>query len=73
MEGMEGIVGNGMMDGRGEAMGGFDGSPARVRGEFVALSSGSLGPARRINGSQGRRWVSYGPAPQTGGDPYRMW
>ena len=57
MEGMEGIVGNGMMDGRDGAMGGLDGGSDRVSRGFAAFSSGSLGPVRRTNGGQGRRWV----------------
>ena len=66
MEGMEGIVGNGMMDGRGEAMGGFVGGSDRVSRDFVAFSSGSLGPVRRTNGGQGRRWVHLRPAKREG-------
>ena len=74
MEGMEGIVGNGMMDGRGGAMGGLDGGSNRVSRGFVAFSGGSLGPARRGGDDQGGQdGYTYGPAPQTGGDPYSMW
>lgn len=74
MEGMEGIVGNGMMDGRGGAMGGLDGGSDRVSRGFVSFSGGSLGPARRGGDDQvGQDGYTYGPAPQTGGDPYSMW
>jgi len=74
MEGMAGIVGGGMMDGGGGAMGGVDGGSDRVSRGFVTFSSGSLGPARRGSGNQeGGEGYTYGPAPQTGGDPYSLW
>jgi len=74
IEGMEGIVGNGMMDGRGGAMGGLDGGSDRVSRGFVSFSGGSLGPARRGGDDQGGQdGYTYGPAPPTGGDPYSMW
>jgi len=77
MEGMEGVVGGGMMDGRGGAMGGVDGGSQRVSRGFVAFSSGgSLGPARRGNDGQGGGGddgYTYGATPETGGDPYSLW
>lgn len=76
MEGMEGVVGSSMMDGGGGAMGGVDGGSNRVSRGFVAFSSGSLGPARRGSGGDnagGGDGYTYGPAPQTGGDPYSLW
>ena len=75
MEGMEGVVGSSMMDGGAGAMGGVDGGSNRVSRGFVAFSSGSLGPARRGGGEnpEGGDGYTYGPAPQTGGDPYSLW